>query len=113
MRTLYFQVQLIKVHCTVNTKNTLKCALKKEQLLAKRQKDLHVKKKYDDPEKKRQAVKRECRKRKCQENPGIQRQHKKRRYQENPESYRKYRKERHLNYQEKKNITRLRISFNV
>ena len=86
---------------------------KKGAVVSEETKRFACQKKYDDPEKKRQAVKRECRKRKCQENPGIQRQHKKRRYQENPENYRKYRKERHLNYQEKKNITRLRISFNM
>ena len=39
-RTLYFQVQFIKVHYTVNAKNVIKCSLKKERLLAKRQRDL-------------------------------------------------------------------------
>ena len=57
--TLYFQVQFIKVHCTVNAKNAIKCSLKKERLLAKRQRDLDGKKRkyHDDPEKKKQAVK--------------------------------------------------------
>ena len=31
-QTLYFQVQYIKVHCCVNTKTAIKCALKKKQL---------------------------------------------------------------------------------
>ena len=44
-RTLYFHVQFIKVHCTFNAKNAIKSSLKKEQLLAKRQRDLDGKKK--------------------------------------------------------------------
>ena len=43
--TLHFQVQFIKVHCSANTKTVIKCALRKEQLVARREKDLDNKKK--------------------------------------------------------------------
>ena len=33
--TLYFQLQFIKVNCTINAKGALKCLFKKEQLSAK------------------------------------------------------------------------------
>ena len=57
-QTLYFQVQFIKVHCSGNTKTVIKCALKKERLSGRRERDLDTKKrKYNDPEKKRDAAK--------------------------------------------------------
>ena len=37
---LYFQVQFIKVNCTINAKNTIKNCTKKEQLSAKRKRSL-------------------------------------------------------------------------
>ena len=79
--TLYFQVQFIKVHCTVNAKNAIKCSLKKERLLANRRRDLDGKKiKYqDDPEKKRQAVKK--------------------RYSDKKESIKQYKKEQYVEHQ--------------
>ena len=43
-QNLFFQVQFIKVHCSVNTKTVIKCALKKEQLSARQEKDLDIKK---------------------------------------------------------------------
>ena len=42
--TLYFQLQFIKFHCTVNVKSAIKCLLKKEQLSAKWQRDLNLQK---------------------------------------------------------------------
>ena len=35
LRTLYFQVQFTKVHCSANNKTAIKCAIKKEQLSAR------------------------------------------------------------------------------
>ena len=42
--TLYFQVQFIKVHCTVNANKSIKYKLKKKRLSARWEKDLLVKK---------------------------------------------------------------------
>ena len=55
-QTLYFQVQFIKVHCSANTKTAIKCALKTEQLSARRERDFD-RKYHNDPEKKRGAAK--------------------------------------------------------
>ena len=57
--TLYFPLQFIKCQCTVNAKSVIKCLLKKERLPAKRQRYLNLlKRKYhENPEKKRQAMK--------------------------------------------------------
>ena len=57
--TLYFQMQFIKLDCTVNARIAIKCSLKKEILLARGYRDLKAKKKkyHDEPEQKRQAVK--------------------------------------------------------
>ena len=46
LTTFYFQVQFIKVHCAINTKNAIKCAVKKEPVSAKQQRDLEAKKIY-------------------------------------------------------------------
>ena len=56
--TLYFQMQFIKVDCTVNARTAIKCSLRKEILLARRHRDLKTKKRkyHDEPKKKRQAV---------------------------------------------------------
>ena len=58
-RFFYFQVQFIKVHCSGNSKTAIKCSLKKEQLSARRERDLGTKKRqyHNDPEKKRDAAK--------------------------------------------------------
>ena len=82
--TLYFQVQFIKVHCTANVKNTIKCAIKKERLSARQEKDLlATKRKYhDDPGKKRMIAKK--------------------RYYDKDESIRLYSKEKFLNNQASK-----------
>ena len=57
--TLYFSLQFIKLHCTVNAKSALKCLLKKAWLSAKRHRDLNLqKRKHENPEKKGQGVKR-------------------------------------------------------
>ena len=60
--TLYFQIQSIKVDCTVNTRTAIKCSLRKEIFLARRHRDLKAKKRkyHDEPEQKRQAVKKRC-----------------------------------------------------
>ena len=52
-------MQFIKVDCTVNARSAIKCSLNKEQLSAKRQRDLKAKKRkyHDDPVKKRQSFK--------------------------------------------------------
>ena len=42
---LYFQVQFVKAHCTPNARNIIKYELKREQLLAREEKDLLAKKK--------------------------------------------------------------------
>ena len=57
---LNFQLQFIKLHCTVNAESTKKCLLKKERSSANQQRDWNLQKiKYhENPEKKRQAVKR-------------------------------------------------------
>ena len=57
--TLYFPAQIIKVQCTANTKNAIEYALKKEPLSERLEKIKLAKKRkyYEDPEKKRQAVK--------------------------------------------------------
>ena len=49
----------IRVHCSANTKTATKCALKKEQLAARRERDLDTKKRkyHNDPEKKRDSAK--------------------------------------------------------
>ena len=76
-------MQFIKVHCTVNAKNAIKCTLKKKRLSTRREKDLLAKTKYhDDPEKKRQAVKK--------------------RNHDKDESVRVYSKEKYLNDQTSK-----------
>ena len=54
---LFFQVQFIKVHCTVNASSAIKYFLKKERLPVKRQKDLNAQRRTYDPEKKRQTDK--------------------------------------------------------
>ena len=53
--TLYFQLQFIKVHCTVNANSAIKYLLKKERLSSNRQRDLNLQKRqyHEDPEKKR------------------------------------------------------------
>ena len=53
--TLYFQLQFIKVHCTVNANSAIKCLLKKERLSSKRQRDLNLQKRqyHENPEKTR------------------------------------------------------------
>ena len=58
-QTLYFQVQFIRAHCSAKSKTTIKCALKKEQLASRRERDWGIKKTKDhnDPEKKRDAAK--------------------------------------------------------
>ena len=57
---LYFQLQFIKVHCTVNVKSAIKCSLQNDRLSANRQKDLNLqtRKHYENPEARREAVKR-------------------------------------------------------
>ena len=87
--TLYFQVQFIKVHCTANVKNTIKCAIKKERLSARQEKDLLVtKRKYhDDPGKKRRY---------------YDKDESKKRYYDKDESIRLYSKEKFLNNQASK-----------
>ena len=52
-------MQFINIHCSANTKTAIKCALKKEQLSARREIDLDTKKRkyYNDPQKKRDAAK--------------------------------------------------------
>ena len=55
--TLYFQVQFIKVHCTVNAKSAIKFFLKRSDC-QQRGRELRMvkeRKYYDDPEKKRQT----------------------------------------------------------
>ena len=61
--TLYFQMQFIQVDCTVNARTAIKCSLRKKILLARRHRDLKAKKRkyHDEPEKKRQAVKKDIR----------------------------------------------------
>ena len=53
-------MKFIKVDCSVNARSTIKGSLKKEQLSAKWHRELYAKKRkyHEDPEKKRQAVKR-------------------------------------------------------
>ena len=47
--TLYFQLQIIKVHCTATAKSVLKTSLKKERLSAKLQRNLNLRKrKYQE-----------------------------------------------------------------
>ena len=52
-------MQFINVHCSANIKTAIKCALKKEQLSARRGIDLDTKKRkyHNDPQKKRDAAK--------------------------------------------------------
>ena len=52
-------MQFIKFHCNPDVKNAIKCALKKERLLARQKRYLNVKKRkyHEDPEKKKQTVK--------------------------------------------------------
>ena len=56
---LYFPVQFIKVPWSVNTKTAINCALKMEQLAARRARDLDTKKRqyHNDPETKRDTAK--------------------------------------------------------
>ena len=56
---LYFPVQFIKVPWSVNTKTAINCALKMEQLAARRERDLDTKKRqyHNDPETKRDTAK--------------------------------------------------------
>ena len=76
--TLYFQLQFIKVNCTINGKSAIKCSLKKKRLSAKQQRDLNLQN------------------RKCHENPEKKKQAEKRRYDDKEESVKQYTKEKHV-----------------
>ena len=56
---LYFQMKFIKVHCTVNSRSAIKYLLKMERLLEKQKRNLKAKaiKYHDDPQRKKQAIK--------------------------------------------------------
>ena len=64
-----FQIQC---QCTVNARNPIKCSLRKDRLSPKGQIDLNAKnRKYDDPEMKRQAVKKRYEDKKESKNENI------------------------------------------
>ena len=102
-QTLYFQVQFINIHCSANTKTAIKCALKKEQLSARREIDLDTKKRkyYNDPQKKRDAAKEIYNNKKESIKQSIKKaniwkiMHQKAKYQENPEMQQAYKKFRY------------------
>ena len=72
---LYFQLQFIKVYCTVDAKSAIKCSLKKvAERFNSSKKEYH-----ENPEKKRQVVKTRCNDKK--------------------ESVKQYKKEKYVKYQ--------------
>ena len=52
-------MQFTKVDCTINPRTAIKCSLRKDILLARWHRDLKAKKRkhHDEPEKKKQALK--------------------------------------------------------
>ena len=93
-------MQFINIHCSANTKTAIKCALKKEQLSARREIDLDTKKRkyHNDPQKKRDAAKEIYNNKKESIKQSIKKaniwkiMHQKAKYQENPEMQQAYKK---------------------